>query len=146
MLCRRARQGKGPIRVRWLCLLALGALVSGCAMPAAFTVASMAVDTSSYMMSGKTLSDHGLSLAMDEDCSMMRILDQDDEVCRAAPDYEVAEAALTPLPEGTDLDLAFAAGDEPRGGSGYAQLAYRVHKARTVRSHYLAAGMIDPQT
>jgi hypothetical protein len=56
--------------------------MSGCAMPVAFTVASFALDAGSYMTSGKTLTDHGLSIAMEEDCSMMRVLDEDDEICQ----------------------------------------------------------------
>ncbi len=111
-------------------------------MPAALTVASLALDTGSYMMSGKTVTDHGLSLAMEEDCSMMRVLDEDDEICQVEQDYEVAGAALTPLPAGGDLDLALVSGGDSWDGVSYAQLAHRVHKARTVETHYLAAGMM----
>ncbi len=114
-------------------------------MPAAFTVASLALDTGSYMMSGKTLTDHGLSFAMAEDCSMMRVLDEDAEICLEEQDYEVADAALTPLPDDGDLDIGLASGGESRDGVGYAQLAHRVHKARTVRTHYLAAGMMESE-
>jgi hypothetical protein len=112
-------------------------------MPAALTVASLALDTGSYMMSGKTVTDHGLSLAMAEDCSMMRVLDEDDEICQEEQDYEVADAALTPLPADGDLDLALASGGDSWDGVSYAQLAHRVHKARTIETHYLAAGMME---
>ena len=111
-------------------------------MPAAFTVASLALDTGSYMVSGKTLTDHGLSVAMDEDCAMVRLLDEEEAICQAAPAYEIAGAALTPLPEGGDLDIGLASGPGPNGG-GYAQLARLVHKARTVQAPYLAAGMLE---
>ena len=115
-------------------------------MPAAVSVASLAVDTSSYMVSGKTMTDHGLSLAMDEDCSMVRLLDEDEEVCQEELDYEVAVTSLTPLPAepGGDLVLEPASGEDPWAHVGYAQLAQRVDEARTDRRHYLAAGMIDP--
>lgn len=116
-------------------------------MPAAVSVASLAVDTSSYMMSGKTMTDHGLSLAMEEDCSMMRLLDEDEEICREEQDYKVAEADLTPLPhdyDSGDLDLDLAAGGDPWADVGFVQLAHRVHEARTGQRHYLAAGMIQP--
>ena len=112
-------------------------------MPAAFTVASLALDTGSYMVSGKTLTDHGLSAAMDEDCAMVRVLDEDEDICREEPAYEVADAALTPLPAGGDLDLDLASGQDSWRGAGYAQLAQQVHKARTVQDHYLAAGMMQ---
>jgi hypothetical protein len=143
--------------LRWLCFLAFPVLLSGCALPAAFTVASMAVDTGSYMMSGKTLTDHGLSLAMSEDCSVVRLLDEDDEICREEQQYEVADADLTPLPEDSDLaiELAGDGGDweDPgyaqlarrvdRARSVYRQLAARVHKERIGRVRYLAAGLMD---
>jgi hypothetical protein len=158
--------------LRWLCLFAIPVFLSGCAMPAAFTVASLALDTGSYVMSGKTLTDHGLSLAMEEDCSMVRLLDEDDAICEEEQDYEVAES-LTPLPEGAELEIYLASGDESGDGKGYARLAERVYKARTVyaqlaerayrartvyrqlagRAHkaradhtrYLAAGMMDSE-
>ncbi len=131
--------------MRWVCLIAIPVLMSGCAMPAAFTVASFALDAGSYMMSGKTLTDHGLSIAMEEDCSMMRVLDEDDEICQEEQDYEVADMTLTPLPDGEDLDLSFASGGDPWGGVDYAQLAQRVYKARTVERHYLTAGMMESE-
>lgn len=132
-------------------------MLSGCALPAAFTVASMAVDTGSYMMSGKTLTDHGLSLAMSEDCSMVRLLDEDDEICREERQYQVADADLTPLPEDSELAIGLAADGEDWQDPGYVQLTQRVDRARTVyrqlanraneertnRARYLAAGLLD---
>lgn len=143
--------------MRWLCFLAFPAMLSGCALPAAFTVASMAVDTGSYMMSGKTLTDHGLSLAMSEDCSMVRLLDEDDEICREERQYQVADADLTPLPEDSELAIGLAADGEDWQDPGYVQLTQRVDRARTVyrqlanraneertnRARYLAAGLLD---
>lgn len=114
-------------------------------MPAAFTVASLALDTGSYMMSGKTMTDHGLSLAMEEDCSIMRVLDEDDEICQEDQDYEVAGAAPTPLPDDGDLDIGLASGGDPWDGAAYARLAHRVHKARTTYANYLAAGMMESE-
>jgi hypothetical protein len=119
--------------------------LSGCAMPVAFTVASLALDTSSYMMSGKTLTDHGLSMAMEEDCSMVRLLDEDDDICQEKQDYEVADSALTPLSADSDLDIGFASGGDAWDSAAYAQLAERVNRARTVQEDYLAAGMIDSE-
>jgi len=128
--------------MRWLCSLAIVVFLSGCAMPAAFTVASLALDTGSYAMSGKTLSDHGLSLAMEEDCSMMRVLDQGDEICQEEQDYEVADTILTPLPED---GIGIASRGDSWDGVGYVQLAQRVYKARTIDTHYVAAGMMESE-
>lgn len=93
--------------MRWIGLFALAFLLGGCALPAALSFASIAADAGSYMITGKTMSDHGLSLAMDQDCAMVRVL-EDGEVCEEEPEYEVAVAALVPLPEGSELDLALA--------------------------------------
>jgi len=54
-----------------LCLALLG---SGCALPPAVTVASFAADGVSYMVSGRTVSDHALSYAAQEDCAMHRVV------------------------------------------------------------------------
>lgn len=128
--------------MRWPCVLAIFGLLSGCAMPAAFTVASFALDSGSYAMSGKTLSDHGLSLAAEEDCAMVRVLDEGEEVCQEQPGYEVAEGILTPLPEDGDRETLIAARSGSEESVGFAQLAQRVHQARTDRGNYLAAGMM----
>ncbi|HEX9769486.1 MAG TPA: hypothetical protein VGA50_09960 [Kiloniellales bacterium] len=114
-------------------------------MPVAVTVASLALDTGSYMMSGKTLTDHGLSMAMEEDCSMVRVFDENDEICQEKQDYEVADTALTPLPADGDLDIGLASGGDPWNSVGYAQLAERVNRARTVHANYLAAGMMESE-
>ncbi len=128
--------------MRWLCSLAIVVFLSGCAMPAVFTVASLALDTGSYAMSGKTLSDHGLSLAMEEDCSMMRVLDEGDEICQEEQDYEVADTILTPLPED---GIGIASRGDSWDGVGYVQLAQRVHKARTIDTLYVTAGMMESE-
>ena len=131
--------------MRKLCLIAIPMFLSGCAMPVAVTVASLALDTGSYMMSGKTLTDHGLSMAMEEDCSLVRVLDEDDDICQEKPNYEVADAALTPLSEDSALAIGLASGGDGSDSAGYAQLAERVDRARTFHADYLAAGMIEPE-
>ena len=94
---------------RWLAILVLPILLGGCALPAVVSIASLALDAGSYMVSGKTMSDQALSLALNQDCALARILEG--EICREEPDYEIATTALAPLlPEGTDLDLALASG------------------------------------
>src|SRR5258708_18592467 len=50
----------------WLALMPL--LLCGC-VPPAVAVASYVVDGVSYAASGKSLSDHGISVVKDEDCA-----------------------------------------------------------------------------
>ena len=131
---------EGLMILRWLYLLMMVGLLSGCAMPAAFTVASFALDAGSYTMSGKTLSDNGLSLIMDEDCAVTRLLDEESEICQEQQGYEIAEGTLTPLPPDDDPEIGV---NQDR--KHYAQLAQQVHQTRTNRSHYLTSGMIESE-
>jgi len=47
-------------------------LVSGCAMPFSVSVASFALDGLSYASTGKSITDHGLSMVVDKDCALLR--------------------------------------------------------------------------
>jgi len=81
-------------------LLALPVLASGCAVPPALVIASYGADGLSYLSSGKSLEDHGISTVMDEDCALHRFLN-DKPICRDFnPSYKglLLEPA-PPLPE-----------------------------------------------
>ena len=71
--------------MRWLSLAALTIMLSGCALPPAFTIASLAVDVASYASTGKTVTDHGISMVMQKDCALLRGLQG--EIC-VEPDPE----------------------------------------------------------
>jgi len=43
-------------------------------VPPAVSIASFAVDAFSYVVSGKSVSDHGLSMVMQEDCSVLKLV------------------------------------------------------------------------
>jgi hypothetical protein len=141
--------------MRWFWLSALAFALSGCALPAAVSFATLAADAGSFMISGKTVADHGLSVALDRDCAMLRVFEGD--ICQDEPDYEVAVATLVPLPDGGgDLDIAVAAGSEPvsdqetrpsdHWGLAYGvQLAGRSDQNDMPLGDYLAAEFIEPQ-
>lgn len=59
-------------------LLGLGLMLSlsGCAVPTAVTIASFAADGVSYIATGKSTTDHALSVIAQEDCAMMRALEE----------------------------------------------------------------------
>lgn len=78
---------------------ALALFLSGCALPPVVTVASFALDFASYGETGKTVADHGLSLVLQQDCAMLRILEGD--LCRPMPGEtpETALVALEPMPD-----------------------------------------------
>jgi hypothetical protein len=89
-------------------LLALPVLLSGCALPPALIIGSYGADGLSYLSSGKSLEDHGISTVLDQDCALHRFL-VDKPICKDFnPPYkglllepapappEVAQAAVTP--------------------------------------------------
>lgn len=76
----------------------LSATLSACALPPAISIATFALDAGSYFVSGKTATDHGISLIADGDCAIILILEQG-TLCREEREYELAEAVLQPLPE-----------------------------------------------
>ena len=68
-------------------------LLSGCALPPIVTVASIAVDVASYGATGKTVSDHGLSFVMQQDCAMIRVLDNEKPVCVEEDEATASDAS-----------------------------------------------------
>ncbi len=61
--------------MRWLVLAVAAVLLSGCGLPPAVTVASFALDVASYSATGKSVTDHGLSLVMQKDCALLRVVE-----------------------------------------------------------------------
>ncbi|WP_419902392.1 hypothetical protein [Kiloniella sp.] len=78
--------------------------LSGCALPPAVGVASLAVDVASYFFSGKTLTDHGISAVAQQDCALIRIMQGG--VCEDYVDFEVADTMLEPLSPVDQIDIA----------------------------------------
>ena len=97
-------------------LLALAALLGGCSLPANFQIASWALDGISYLVTKKSVTDHGLSLVAQKDCALWRGLSGED-ICSDydTGDIMVADAALPPADggdgDGSNLaDFATASG------------------------------------
>lgn len=68
-----------------LALIGLPILLGGCGLPPALTAASWALDGVSYLVSGKSVTDHAISEVASQDCALFRIV-QDREICE---DFEV---------------------------------------------------------
>ncbi|MBF0094574.1 MAG: SPOR domain-containing protein [Alphaproteobacteria bacterium] len=83
-----------------------GLLASGCALPPAVVVASYAAEGVSYVSTGKSVTDHGVSVVMNGDCSLWRGL-VEGRVCEDRPD--AAFVSRKPL---GDVGVA----DSARGG------------------------------
>ncbi len=61
--------------MRWLLLATAAVMLSGCGLPPVFTVASLAFDFASYGATGKTVTDHGISMVLRQDCALLRGLE-----------------------------------------------------------------------
>ncbi len=111
--------------MRWVVLGVAVLSLSGCglvAIPPALTVASYAADGVSYLVSGKSLTDHAISEVADADCAMWRLikaqnpcLDADGEaetlVAFAGDPYDIPPRMNEPDIGWGPVDPA--AGDEP---------------------------------
>lgn len=103
-------------------LSVVGLGLSGCALPPALAIASLVLDVGSFALSGKTATDHGISIVAQEDCALLKILEG--KICEAYPeDEDIAVATLQPLPAG-DPNLAILEGNEVADAGALSDLAY----------------------
>jgi hypothetical protein len=80
-----------------LSIIVCSVMLSGCAMPLPFQLASWALDGISFLATEKSLSDHGLSLVAQKDCAIWRGL-KGDNICSEISDDEILTvAAADPL-------------------------------------------------
>ncbi len=56
-------------------------LLAGCGLPPAIVIASYAIDGVSYIATGKSVTDHALSAATQQDCAMHRLITDSGNVC-----------------------------------------------------------------
>ena len=88
-------------------------LLSACGTPIS-SFANMAVSSVSYFFTGKTTTDHGLSLVLQEDCEIIRALEG--QICRPIGngypegDFEVALQPLGSSPELAEAEFLRADG------------------------------------
>lgn len=60
-------------------------LLTGCALPLPYQIASWALDGISYMATEKSVTDHGLSIIAQKDCALLRVV-HGNEICSANDD------------------------------------------------------------
>ncbi len=91
--------------MRWLVLAAAAISLSGCGLPPAVTYASTAADIISYLTTGKSVTDHGISMALEKDCALLRVLDGpicieevEEEIVARRPAGNLEARAVPPLP------------------------------------------------
>jgi cell division septation protein DedD len=92
----------GSDGMRKYLVLALPVLLSACALPPGLVIASYGADGLSYLSTGKSLEDHGMSYALNEDCALHRVLTRK-PICKDNPvaPAVIAVEPLQPLPPST---------------------------------------------
>jgi hypothetical protein len=78
-------------------LLAFASGVTGCVLPPAFTIASLMADGVSLASSGKTVTDHAISLLAHEDCRLWRLFEGKSVCGSQATVVTVAQLPALPL-------------------------------------------------
>jgi hypothetical protein len=78
-------------------LLAFASGVTGCVLPPAFTIASLMADGVSLASSGKTVTDHAISLLAHEDCRLWRLFEGKSVCGSQATVVTVARLPALPL-------------------------------------------------
>ncbi|HKF73702.1 MAG TPA: SPOR domain-containing protein [Stellaceae bacterium] len=99
----------------------VSALLSGCGLPPAVMIASYAADGVSYVATGKSVSDHGISEVTGRDCALWRVI-EGNPVCRDEP-TERADPAPVEVGQQATLPPATDPG-----------------KSSVARQHYLVLG------
>lgn len=103
----------GSLLRRSAAVVAVPILLGGCALPLPVKIASWAIDGISYVATQKSVTDHGISLAMEKDCALLRGVTEG-QVCREG-EPEIA-VALAKLKERADADEAARIAEADRVG------------------------------
>lgn len=85
-------------------------LLTGCGLPPVVTAISFAADGVSYASSGRSVTDHAVSVAADQDCALLRVVDGK-PICRKFRKGEETEMVLAAR--------EWAAGSEVIGANDY---------------------------
>jgi hypothetical protein len=116
-------------------LMGLVSGVTGCLLPPAFTIASLAADGFSLTTSGKTVTDHAISLLAHRDCRLWRLV-QGKSICGS----DASVVAVAKLPAPLPLRAASPALDPP------APIVVAARPANTALSEPIASSSIaEPQ-
>lgn len=117
-------------------VVGLSLLLTGCGLPPAIIAFSYAVDGFSYASSGKGITDHALSAAIEQDCAMFRAV-QGKDICRAGTSEEsaVSIAASEDAPVESAAETQSAQGSwQIQAGSGISAADAKSWSARATDS------------
>ena len=131
----------GELDIR-LAVLALPILLNARALPASFSIASLAIDGISYATSGKSVSDHALSAVANEDCAIWRAL-QARPICRDR-DGPATLVAAAPGPEEPEVLAVVLATAPAADGSMAPEIDLSKVPAAVIAVAPAAAGKVLP--
>ncbi|MCZ6744600.1 MAG: hypothetical protein O7D31_07990 [Alphaproteobacteria bacterium] len=130
--------------MRTFAVLAPLILLNACALPAAFTIASLAADGISYVTSGKSVTDHALSVVANEDCAMWRAL-QARPICRDR-DAPATLVAAAPAPGESEVLAVVLATAPAADGSMAPEIDLSKVPATVIGVAPAAGGSMAPET
>ncbi|MBT5047405.1 MAG: hypothetical protein HOM58_02800, partial [Rhodospirillaceae bacterium] len=84
--------------MRFAALATLLFLLTACGIPSGVLVAGYAIDSASYVGTGKTVSDYAISAATKKDCSVLYGVTRG-KICEDAPVKQVAAPSDTRVPD-----------------------------------------------
>ncbi len=84
--------------LRRLLIIVCPLFVGACALPVPLQIAAWTVDGISYLMTNKSVSDHGLSAAVGRDCAVYRAVTEG-AICREDADSGTVVASSKAAPE-----------------------------------------------
>jgi hypothetical protein len=90
--------------MRRLPILSVTFLLAGCALPPALTLASFAADGISYVATGKSTTDHAISVVAQEDCAVIRAL-KEEAICVPRDGDSVGWIATEPAESNPDQPI-----------------------------------------
>jgi SPOR domain len=120
--------------MRFTAILGSVLLLSGCAVPPLLTALSFAADGVSWASTGKSVTDHGISAAMNQDCALWRVVDGR-SACVLLDSEPLAESAptATPVSEAAAEEVNLAAADPDQGARAAAEAVDERQAAEIVR-------------
>ena len=97
--------------VRSFSVISCAIVLSGCAMPLPFQIASWALDGISYITTEKSVTDHGISIVAQKDCALLRVI-QGNDICSTYDDSGTIAVAETSNEDTTDEITVMSVGGE----------------------------------
>lgn len=97
------------------CMVVVVFVLGGCAIPLPIKLASWAIDGISYLATRKSVADHGISVALGQDCALLRLITEKGSVCTDDASSATALAEADPSAQtAAELDQfeTVAGGDE----------------------------------